>query len=130
MKRVLIGIGLMLLLVAGASLFPGRAQDANTPWPPANGAPPLNPLKVALLKWYPANLTTSFKVGPYPYAIAFDGAARFDREVFGPILHVVRWHADRAPRDRCDWLQANLRHPSADRRDRALDRSRPRGLLR
>ena len=28
-------------------------------------------------------------------AIAFDGAARLDGEVFGPILHVVRWHADR-----------------------------------
>jgi hypothetical protein len=31
-------------------------------------------LKVALLKWYPANLTTSFKVGQNPYGIAFDGA--------------------------------------------------------
>jgi len=40
--------------------------------PPA--APPIfNPLKVALLKWYPANLTTSLAVGQQPYGVAFDG---------------------------------------------------------
>jgi hypothetical protein len=36
-------------------------------------APPLNPLKVALLKWYRANRTTSFAVGNQPYGVAFDG---------------------------------------------------------
>jgi RHH-type transcriptional regulator, proline utilization regulon repressor / proline dehydrogenase / delta 1-pyrroline-5-carboxylate dehydrogenase len=30
-----------------------------------------------------------------PAAFAIDGLARLDREVFGPILHVVRWRADR-----------------------------------
>jgi PQQ-like domain len=76
MKRALIGIGFVLAIMAGASLFPGRAQEASQTGqqPPASGAPPLNPLKVALLKWYLANLTTSFKVGRNPYAIAFDGA--------------------------------------------------------
>ncbi len=76
MKHALIGIGLVLVIVAGASLFPGRAQEASQTGqqPPANGALPLNPLKIALLKWYPANLATSFKVGKNPYGIAFDGA--------------------------------------------------------
>jgi RHH-type proline utilization regulon transcriptional repressor/proline dehydrogenase/delta 1-pyrroline-5-carboxylate dehydrogenase len=30
-----------------------------------------------------------------PQAFEIDSAARIEREVFGPILHVVRWHADR-----------------------------------
>ena len=30
-----------------------------------------------------------------PRAFAIDSAARLDREVFGPVLHVIRWHADR-----------------------------------
>jgi RHH-type proline utilization regulon transcriptional repressor/proline dehydrogenase/delta 1-pyrroline-5-carboxylate dehydrogenase len=30
-----------------------------------------------------------------PQAWEIDGAARLDREVFGPILHIVRWQADR-----------------------------------
>jgi len=86
MKRVLIGICLVLAIVAGASLFPSRAQEASQPsekdignnvqaatknW--ARG----NPLKVALLKWYQANQTTSFHVGKTqnsnPYGLAFDG---------------------------------------------------------
>ncbi len=76
MKPVVIGICLVLVIVTGASLIPGRAQNAGTPrqQPPSNGSPPANPLKVALLKWYPANLTTSFKVGRNPYGLAFDGA--------------------------------------------------------
>jgi hypothetical protein len=75
MKRIVIGIALVLIMVAAANLFPGRAQEtgATLPQPPASSAV-ANPLKVALLKWYPANLTTSFKVGDNPYAIAFDGA--------------------------------------------------------
>src|ERR1700681_4080470 len=76
MKRVVIGISLLLIVAATASFIPGRAQEASVPGqqPPANGAPPANPLKVALLKWYPANKTTSFKVGKQPLGVAFDGA--------------------------------------------------------
>ena len=76
MKRAVIEISLLLMIVATASLIPGRAQLAGAPQqqPPGSGAPPLNPLKVALLKWYQANLTTSFKVGDNPYGLAFDGA--------------------------------------------------------
>ena len=33
-----------------------------------------------------------------PRAFEIDGAARLDGEVFGPILHVVRWQADRFDR--------------------------------
>ena len=34
----------------------------------------INPQQVALLKWYPANQTTSFAVGSNPQGLAFDGA--------------------------------------------------------
>src|SRR5271168_4109331 len=76
MKRIVIGI-CSALIVTGASLISGRAQ--NTP-NRASSAPPThnyaegNPLKIALLKWYQANLTTSFTVGQQPYGVAFDGA--------------------------------------------------------
>ena len=73
MKRAGIGVALVLLVLSVASLIPGRAQEANAP-PKAGGPPPANPLKVALLKWYPANQTTSFKVGKSPLEVAFDGA--------------------------------------------------------
>src|SRR5579863_8761321 len=74
MKRVVIGICLALVIVATANLFPGRAQEtgAPVPLPPGNPAA-TNPLKVALLKWYKGNLTTSFTVGQQPYGVAFDG---------------------------------------------------------
>jgi hypothetical protein len=75
MKRVVIGICLALVIVATANLFPGRAQDASAPIPqPPGNTAGANPLKVALLKWYKGNLTTSFTVGQQPYGVAFDGA--------------------------------------------------------
>ena len=74
MKRVVIGICLALVIVATANLFPGRAQEAGAPVPQPPGNPAAtNPLKVALLKWYKGNLTTSFTVGQQPYGVAFDG---------------------------------------------------------
>ncbi len=75
MKRVVIGVGLALAIVATANLFPGRAQEAGSrqQQPPSNGTRSPNPLRVALLRWYEANLTTSFKVGNAPDGIAFDG---------------------------------------------------------
>jgi hypothetical protein len=33
-----------------------------------------NPLQIALLHWYDANLTTAFKVSHAPVGLAFDGA--------------------------------------------------------
>ena len=76
MKRIVIGICLVLAIVAWASLISGRAQEAGTrpQQPPISGAPPVNPLQVALLRWYRANTTTSFKVGSQPYGVAFDRA--------------------------------------------------------
>ena len=72
----------MLGTVAAAGLFPGRAQEASAPAEEAtsnNGQAATknwaagNPLKIALLKWYQANQTTSFKVGKEPNDVAFDG---------------------------------------------------------
>lgn len=34
----------------------------------------MSPLQVAILRWYDANLTASFAVGPFPFGLAFDGA--------------------------------------------------------
>jgi hypothetical protein len=88
MKRIVVGICLLLVILAAANLIPGRAQEATHP--AANGmsagsdAPPThnwaagNLLKIALLKWYQANtVPTSFVVGKMknsnPYGLAFDG---------------------------------------------------------
>ena len=50
-----------------------------------------------------------------PRAFEIDSAGRLDHEVFGPILHVVRWQADRldrgARRDRRHRLWPDPRHP-------------------
>ncbi len=84
MKRIVMGIS-FVLLVAAASLLPGRAQDAATAAANQSEQPPThnwaagNPLKIALLKWYQANSwTTTFNVGKTknsnPYGVAFDGA--------------------------------------------------------
>src|SRR5579862_9531567 len=82
MKRIVMGI-LFVLLVAAASVLPGRAQDAATAAANPSEQPPThnwaagNPLKIAQLKWYQANQTTSFIVGKTqnsnPYGVAFDG---------------------------------------------------------
>ena len=69
MKRVGLGICLALALVATANLFAGRAQESGSQRqpPPSNGASPVNPLRLALLRWYGANTTTRFAVGNQPY---------------------------------------------------------------
>src|ERR1700674_4192385 len=74
--RIAVAMSLFLVVVAMASFIPSRAQEASTAGqqPPANGALPANPLRVALLRWYRANRTTSFSVGSQPYGVAFDGA--------------------------------------------------------
>jgi hypothetical protein len=57
----------LILLVLSLSTVPAMrvcAQTANSA-PAAPAAPP-NPLKIALLKWYNANTTTSFTVGSEP----------------------------------------------------------------
>src|SRR4029077_1185556 len=83
MKRIVTRDSFVLLLAA-ARLVPGGARDASAPLQPpsSKGAPPANPLQVALLLWYRANTTTSFKVGSQPYGVAFDGANIW-KEKFG-----------------------------------------------
>jgi hypothetical protein len=86
--RLFVYSSLLVVVVAWAGFIPGRAQEAgqsaeggasnNTQAATKNWAAG-NPLKIAQLKWYQANLTTSFKVGKTensnPYGIAFDGSS-------------------------------------------------------
>ena len=84
-QRCLIGVSLIVVVLAMANLFAGQAQKAASQ--PAQAGPGLqilppildagarlNPLKIALLKWYLAGATTSFPVGNQPIGLAFDGA--------------------------------------------------------
>jgi outer membrane protein assembly factor BamB len=103
MRRVLIGMSLVLIIVASANLIPGRAQESGqqsasvVPELTANGnAPPTqnwaggNPLKVALLKWYPPKRITSFAVGKSPIGVAFDGANIWVSNQYGQSLTKLR----------------------------------------
>ena len=84
--RVVFALSVCAVVVAMASFVPSRAQEASVPTKetPTNGDQAAtknwaagNPLKIALLKWYQANQTTSFSVGRTknsdPYGLAFDG---------------------------------------------------------
>jgi hypothetical protein len=91
--NVALSLSLLVVVVASASLVPGRAQNAGTPGshPPGNGAPPANPLKVALLKWYAANqVPTSFDAGKEPVGLAFDGANIWAADYGGNTVTKVR----------------------------------------
>src|SRR5580692_4504416 len=76
--RIVIGLSLIVVVLAMASLFVSHAQQAAgaTAQLAGNGALPLsNPLKVALLKWYDGNaVPTLFPVSGTPVGVAFDGA--------------------------------------------------------
>jgi hypothetical protein len=92
MKRVLIGICLAMVIVANASLFPGRAQESaikNDQAGTQNWAGG-NPLRIALLKWFPAYHSTSFKVGKSPIGVAFDGANIWVSNQYGQSLTKLR----------------------------------------
>lgn len=79
MKRMLIGISLLLATVAGVGVVSSRSQDGSDPQSADNAGPLThnwaggNPLKIALLKWYQANLTTSFPTPEDPWGVVFDG---------------------------------------------------------
>lgn len=79
MKALVIAACLALTAFVMVSLLPSTAQQTlqaqSQKRPAGSGAPPLsNPLKVALLKWYPANETgITFPVGTEPTGVAFDG---------------------------------------------------------
>src|SRR5437762_2842859 len=74
------GRGLLAVcLVACAILIPlltAQRQQLLTANPGAivSGTFTYNPLQVALLYWYPANLTTTFPTGNGPSGVTFDGA--------------------------------------------------------
>jgi outer membrane protein assembly factor BamB len=79
LKRLLNGFGLLAAFVVIAAtltmLFNGRgAAQQSAPENVVAGVFSLNPLQVALLQWYPANLTTWFAVGTGPEGVVFDGA--------------------------------------------------------
>ena len=75
MKRVIIGTAVLAALLS-ANLRLGRGQvPTSAPGTAATAIPPSNPLQVALLKWYPANRTTTFPGMSIPEGLAFDGAS-------------------------------------------------------
>ena len=91
MKRIEIGISLLLAVLTLAGFVGGQAQKVGRAEPQAVASQPaepglqvqpprldagarLNPLKIALLHWYSANETTHFPVGEAPVGVAFDGA--------------------------------------------------------
>jgi DNA-binding beta-propeller fold protein YncE len=68
--RAVLAFFALLFAIAVSAQTAGDGLSA-----PANAAPPAqNPLRIALLRWYNANQTTSFAVGSQPYGVAFDGA--------------------------------------------------------
>jgi len=78
-KRLLQGLGLLATFVVVAAaltmFFNGSsAAQQSAPADVASGVFTRNPLQVALLQWYPANLTTAFATGVGPDRMAFDGA--------------------------------------------------------
>ena len=78
MKYLRAGLYSFLILAATGSLNSQELKTVIDLSQATGSAPatpvPLNPLKVALLHWYPANTTTSFAVGSTPYGVCFDGA--------------------------------------------------------
>jgi hypothetical protein len=67
-RFVLVAIPMCLLGLVG---YLAKAQDQPLT---TITIPPNNLLQVAILRWYPANLTTTFGVGSGPTGVAFDGA--------------------------------------------------------
>src|SRR6516165_4284342 len=53
---------------------PGQSDSYAPPESAATTTNPVNVNAVAILRWYPANLTTTFAVGIAPANVAFDGA--------------------------------------------------------
>ena len=83
--RLAIGASLIAIALAMANLLPIQAQkpisqpaqaglELQMQPPKLDAGAHLNPLKIALLKWYLVNETTRFPVGSQPYGICFDGA--------------------------------------------------------
>ncbi len=74
MKRIVFSFSLLLLVLSVMNFASMKGQNAATLPSPTHNWAQGNPLKIALLKWYPVNLITSFRAGRNPYGVAFDGA--------------------------------------------------------
>jgi|SRR5712691_1780349 len=64
------------LLAIAAACSRGQTGPQGPPGSAGSQGPAgasLNPLQIALLRWYPANQTATFPAGQWPNAIAFDG---------------------------------------------------------
>src|SRR5439155_10853302 len=93
MNRALLALSLLLIVVAAANFIPGRAQGQDPNGSRAAtqaAAAAVNPLKVALLKWFPAYQSTSFSVGKSPIGIAFDGADVWVSNQYGASVTELR----------------------------------------
>jgi hypothetical protein len=49
-----------------------------------------NPLQIAILHWYAANLTTQFSVGGHPFGMVFDGASVWVANEFSNTISKLR----------------------------------------
>lgn len=72
--RIVVSVSLFVLILATANLLPSQAQRRATATAGTANEPPildqgarLNPLKVALLHWYLADVSTRVRVGNEPY---------------------------------------------------------------
>ena len=61
--RLTLLASLALAWLCGSALAQGGVTDSTK-----------NPAQIAILRWYPANLTTSFPVGRSASGVTFDGA--------------------------------------------------------
>src|ERR1017187_6728285 len=75
---------------------PAMQTDAPPASAPAAPAAPLNPLKIAQLHWYLANLSAKFPIGNQPYGLCFDGANIWSANLNGNTVSKLR-AADGAP---------------------------------
>jgi hypothetical protein len=80
-KRLGIAVVLCGLLSFAPYLAVTQGQTQIGPQPAAQSSSLIgvtdstqNPLQIAILHWYKANLTTTFKVGTFPSGAVFDGA--------------------------------------------------------
>ena len=77
----LVIVVLLFSVLVGTSLHQARPQEKEDALATESEVRPLigvtsptqNPLQIAILHWYNANLTTQFTVGTAPYGVAFDG---------------------------------------------------------
>ena len=101
-KLVIVAIFLSGLL--GIIPLLARAQDQSevatatkAAGPSGVVSSPLNPLQVAMMRWYGANLTTQFTAGTNPFGVAFDGANIWVTTEMGGIGVVTKLRVRTAP---------------------------------